>query len=184
MCSFMDRNNLLIFNWNVRGLNDAAHREIVREAIASARPNIICLQETKINNITDALVIETVGQQADSYLQLGAQGTRGGLLLAWNKDLISITNAVIRNFTISASVQITSSSTPFLLTTCYGPVDEARKDDVLAELQEIRASVTQPWLVIGDFNLIHQASDKYNLNLNRRMMGKFRRILDNCELME
>ena len=39
-------------------------------------------------------------------------------------------------------------------------------------------------MIIGDFNLIYQAADKSNLNLNRRMMGKFRRTLDNCELME
>jgi hypothetical protein len=39
-------------------------------------------------------------------------------------------------------------------------------------------------MIIGDFNLIYQAADKSNLNLNRRLMGKFRRSLDDCELME
>jgi endonuclease/exonuclease/phosphatase family metal-dependent hydrolase len=37
---------------------------------------------------------------------------------------------------------------------------------------------------MGDFNLIYKASDKNNLNLNRRLMGKFRAALDACELME
>lgn len=41
-----------------------------------------------------------------------------------------------------------------------------------------------PWLVIGDFNLIYQACDKNNLNLNRCLMGKFRRTLDDCELIK
>ena len=31
---------------------------------------------------------------------------------------------------------------------------------------------------------IYQAGDKSNLSLNRRLMGKFRRALDECELME
>jgi hypothetical protein len=39
-------------------------------------------------------------------------------------------------------------------------------------------------MIIGDFNLIYQATDKNNLNLNRRLMGKFRRTLDECELIE
>jgi hypothetical protein len=35
-----------------------------------------------------------------------------------------------------------------------------------------------------DFNLVYKASDKNSLNLNRRLMGKFRAALHDCELME
>lgn len=48
--------------------------------------------------------------------------------------------------------------------------------------QPVPAAV--PWMIIGDFNLIYQASDKSNLSFNRRLMGKFRRALDECELMD
>jgi hypothetical protein len=37
---------------------------------------------------------------------------------------------------------------------------------------------------MGDFNLIYEAHDKNNLNLNRRLMGQFRRTLDDYELLE
>jgi hypothetical protein len=37
---------------------------------------------------------------------------------------------------------------------------------------------------MGDFNLIYKADDKNNLNLNRRLMGRFRAALDECELLE
>jgi hypothetical protein len=120
----------------------------------------------------------------DSYLHLDAQGTRGGILLAWNKDIISISNAVNRTFSISATIKVVSSDTPFLLTTCYGPAEDRRKDEFLAELRAVKPTTNTPWMIIGDFNLIYQASDKNNLNLNRRMMGKFRRVLDDCELLE
>jgi exonuclease III len=180
----MDSSDLIMLNWNVRGLNDAAHRELVRQTVASARPNIVCLQETKLSNITASLARETLGQYLDSYIELGAQGTRGGILLGWDKDMVSVSNVVNRSFTISAMVQVSSNSTSFLLTTCYGPSDDSRKDDFLDELKTIKPVPNVPWLIIGDFNLIYQASDKNNLNLNRRLMGKFRRALDECELME
>jgi endonuclease/exonuclease/phosphatase family metal-dependent hydrolase len=77
-----------------------------------------------------------------------------------------------------------SSDTPFLLTTCYGPAEDRRKDEFLAELRAVKPTTNTPWMIIGDFNLIYQASDKNNLNLNRRMMGKFRRVLDDYELLE
>jgi exonuclease III len=184
----MDSGDLSILNWNVRGLNDAAHRELVREAIVCARPAIVCLQETKLNVVDDNLAQQILGPLLNSYLALNAQGTRGGILLAWNKDIVSINSATNRSFSISATVQI-PNATAFMLTTCYGPADDARKDDFLTELRTIRAAVTAagdtvPWLIIGDFNLIYQASDKNNLNLNRRMMGRFRKTLDDCELME
>lgn len=180
----MDRSDLTILNWNVRGLNDAAHRELVREVVVCSRPKMVCLQETKLSSFNTGLAYETLGQHLNSYLTLDAQGTRGGILLAWDKDTVSISNALNRTFTISATVTAASPNVPFLLTTCYGPADDSRKDDFLAELQAIKPDSAVPWMIIGDFNLIYQASDKSNLNLNRRMMGKFRRCLDGCELLE
>jgi hypothetical protein len=38
--------------------------------------------------------------------------------------------------------------------------------------------------VVGDFNMIYQARDKSNPNLNRRLMGSFRHTLNICELFE
>jgi hypothetical protein len=32
--------------------------------------------------------------------------------------------------------------------------------------------------------MIYQASDKNNLNLNKRLMGTFRQTINNCELFE
>lgn len=40
------------------------------------------------------------------------------------------------------------------------------------------------WLCLGDFNLIYEARDKNNNNINRRFMDLFRRALDASELME
>lgn len=180
----MNSSDLSLLNWNVRGLNDAAHRELVRNTVTSYRPNIACLQETKLSAFNARLANETLGHLLDSYLELPEQGTRGGILLAWNKDVISVTNPINRTFTILAMVAVASNSTPFLLSTCYGPADDARKKEFLVELLLIKPAAPTPRLIIGDFNLIYQAADKSNLNLNRRLMGKFRRELDDCELIE
>jgi len=74
----MDSTDLTILNWNVRGLNDAAHRELVRETVVSSRPSLVYLQETKLASLSDSLARDTLGLALDSYLELGAQGTRGG----------------------------------------------------------------------------------------------------------
>lgn len=54
----------------------------------------------------------------------------------------------------------------------------------MQELRDIRALCVGLWLVAGDFNLIYQAEDKNNSNLNRALMGHFRRLLDDSAIKE
>jgi hypothetical protein len=61
---------------------------------------------------------------------------------------------------------------------------DADKCLFLQEIKDIRDLHPGPWAIAGDFNLIVDAADKNNTNLNRRMMGKFRRVLTDLELME
>lgn len=55
----------------------------------------------------------------------------------------------------------------FLLTNVYGPMEDADKEDFLQEMCEVAPSGQVPWLIMGDFNLIYEARDKNNLNLDR-----------------
>jgi hypothetical protein len=66
----------------------------------------------------------------------------------------------------------------------YGPSDDAAKPEFLRELLRIRSVVVGPWLAIGDFNLIYEARDKSNTNLNRRLMSLFRDAINACEFKE
>ena len=45
-------------------------------------------------------------------------------------------------------------------------------------------TVSDKWLLIGDFNLILDASDKSNANLNMRLMCAFRDAIQELELRE
>jgi hypothetical protein len=73
---------------------------------------------------------------------------------------------------------------PFLLTVVYGPTDDAEKMEFLNELLSVAPVSQTQWVVLRDFNMIYEARDKSNLNLNRHLMGRFRRALDRCELFE
>ena len=54
----------------------------------------------------------------------------------------------------------------------------------LVELQQRRDLCPGPWVVLGDFNMILNANEKNNVNLNRSMMRRFRMFVDNNELKE
>uniref|UniRef100_A0A341M898 Endonuclease/exonuclease/phosphatase domain-containing protein n=1 Tax=Brachypodium distachyon TaxID=15368 RepID=A0A341M898_BRADI len=43
--------SMKILNWNVRGLGNSDKNLLIMNAICSTRPDIVCLQETKLDNI-------------------------------------------------------------------------------------------------------------------------------------
>lgn len=54
----------------------------------------------------------------------------------------------------------------------------------LQELRQIKQNLSDKWLIIGDFNMILSAQDESNNNLNKRLMGAFRRLVNDLELKE
>lgn len=87
--------HLSFLSWNVRGLNDGAHRELVRESIVSARPSVVCLQETKISSMSWQILMETLGERLWGCCTLDANGTRGGILLAWDQNAVQLLDIAV-----------------------------------------------------------------------------------------
>ena len=56
--------------------------------------------------------------------------------------------------------------------------------EFLRELRAVSTIVSDKWLLIGDFNLILDARDKSNTNLNRRLMSAFRDAIQDLDLRE
>lgn len=77
-----------------------------------------------------------------------------------------------------------ADSTDWLITVVYGPQADADKLLCLHELHALASQDRERWLILGDFDLIYQAYDKNNLNLNRRFMGSFKTTIDGLKLKE
>lgn len=54
----------------------------------------------------------------------------------------------------------------------------------MQELRNIAPTACSEWMILGDFNLVYQAEDKSNTNLDRRLMGSFNTTLDDLLLTE
>lgn len=177
----MDLSNIII--WNIRGLNKRAHRDAVRALIADVRPEIVCLQETKTQQISSRVLLPTLGSEFDQHVALPAQGTRGGILVAWRGAVCQAITTRVDVYSVSVLFQ-SSSGNQWWFTGVYGPQPDVQKLEFLQEMRDIRAACTGPWLLAGDFNLIYRAADKNNQNLDRAMMGRFRRLLNDLEMRE
>lgn len=70
-----------ILSWNIRGLNMPTKRDMVCEVAAVHRPVILCLQETKIDSWSPALVREIGGANLADCIVLPMIGSMGGIAI-------------------------------------------------------------------------------------------------------
>lgn len=67
-----------------------AKRASIRNLILSSGATIVCLQETKVENWSPQMLVETVGQDLASNCAIRpAVGVAGGILLVASKDFSS-----------------------------------------------------------------------------------------------
>jgi exonuclease III len=91
-------NHLLV--WNARGLNTRTRRNVVRDIVEQHRISVLCLQETKIEDLSVAMNIDISGMDFD-YAFLPAVGVAGGASVAWRRDLWGASSPTIRCFSIT-----------------------------------------------------------------------------------
>lgn len=175
-----------ILSWNVRGLNNPAKRRAVQMFVAETKCNIVCLQETKIEAMTRPLVMETLGPRfADNFLEMPTQGSRGGILLACLEGLeISENNLAAGDYSVSGTITSRADGATWSITGVYGPQAEGDKVLFMEELRRIKQHTLSRWMLLGDFNMIYKASEKSNNNINLRLMGRFRAMIEDLELID
>jgi exonuclease III len=71
-------------SWNVRGLNSPARQEEVKQVIQIYRPDLVCLQETKMESVSQLSIRNALGHvYQDNYMpfcqQLGLVGESSSL---------------------------------------------------------------------------------------------------------
>jgi exonuclease III len=168
-----------ILDWNPRGLNSIARRDAVRDLLRDTHASIVCLQETKLSVIDGHLISSMLGSNfTANYAFLPAIGTSGGILIAVSDAYFSLSNVHITTNTVSASIGVMSDGSEWSITCVYGPQGDGDKLLFIDELRDLKPRMLPAWLLLGDFNLITKASDKNNLNINRRLIGKFRAARD------
>ena len=133
--------------------------------------------------ITADVVNQCLGNKFDGFYYVPVVGTRGGILLAWDSTVVSISNRHITANTITGLV--TQDETPmWWLTGVYGPQGDADKIEFIQELRDVRDLHAGSWTVVGDFNLLVNLEDKNRVTFNRRMMARFHAFLNRMELKE
>jgi len=119
---------------NVRGLGQTDKCDVVRDNVAKNHPQIACLQETKLMDLDARAVRAFLPSALDDYRFTPAVGSRGGILTAWNYSAFTRSNYWSTAYTLTVTLQSTTSDLSFNLTNIYGPANHPQSSAFLDEL--------------------------------------------------
>jgi exonuclease III len=157
----------------------------VKHVIDLYKPDIICIQETKISFFDTSLIRNSLGSDFENNsVYLPAKGTRGGIILTVMASIMQLSNPVLTSHTISAIVTNLIIRKSWMLTGVYGPQGDLEKKKFIWELKQLKQSAKPEWVLLGDFNLISDVQDKNNGRLDRGMMLRFRRAINHLAVKE
>jgi hypothetical protein len=108
----------------------------------------------------------------------------GGILLAARWSYLQLQNPVTTDHSISTTTFDSRNNALWMLTGVYEAQGELDKKMFIREIKHLKQVALLKWLLLGDFNLICQESDKNNSRINRSLMLQFRRALNHLEVRE
>lgn len=92
------------------------------------KPDIVCIQETKMAEVDDTIVRNSIVREYEGdYKFFPADGTRGGILVASKSTLLSLGDVHLTNNTISTLVTDERRNITWRLTVVYGPQGDMEK---------------------------------------------------------
>ena len=124
-----------------------ARRQVVRDLVTDHRCNIVCLQETKLANVDDSVIIQTLGQQfVGSYSYLPADGTRGGVIIACSQDHYNLHTVATGQHAVSANITSRADNSQWSITGVYGPQEDQEKIQFITEISSLRQQMHSSWV--------------------------------------
>lgn len=149
-----------IISWNVRGLNEKDKRLAVRHTIITEKPDIVCLQETKLSATTPTIISQTCGRRFKEFAVKDADGTKGGILVAWDPRRLTRLKQTATTYCLTLEMQLEDTGQSITVTGVYGPSVRSNRVGFYEDLATNNPNNNKPWLLCGDFNATLKPEDR------------------------
>ena len=138
-----------ILCWNVRGINDCAKRKLIKGVVRNQKPDLVCLLETKVKDVSLQLVKSVGVGRFLNWASVDARGAAGGLLLFWDNRVLEKLEIESGGYSISVRFRNCADGFSWIFSGVYGPVIGSEKEDFWEELGAIRGLWEDPWCIGG-----------------------------------
>ncbi|XP_026410320.1 uncharacterized protein LOC113305515 [Papaver somniferum] len=146
-----------IIAWNCQGFNDVNTRNHLKNLSIIHNPDIIFVQETKVNS--DKIIKLSKNLDFPNITYEKSIGLSGGLLLLWKDGFdFEIVFSSINMF--HCLVKTESSKPKWLLSCIYGSCNPQEKKTQWEFIRDIGLEIQKPWVLIGDLNITLDPTDR------------------------
>ena len=145
---------LKIMSWNVRGVNNQDKRKVLKAFIRFKKVDIVCSQETKIQNMSVGLVRSLGVGRFPDWGKVDTEGSIGGILIFWDKRVVELVDMETGIFSVSCYFGNCTDGFQWMFFGVYGPVVYSKREFFWEELGAVRGLWNGPWCVGGDFNMV------------------------------
>ncbi|KAA3474191.1 reverse transcriptase [Gossypium australe] len=144
-------------SWNVRGLGSPRAVRRLRYLIKQQNPRLVFLMETKLDKTRMEKVRKSCG--LFNGIDVEAEGTRGGLSLAWKDDIV-VTLRSFSKWHMDVLIKEDGNQEDWRFTGPYGSPYLRDQNLVWNLLKRLSQEGNYPWLVARDFNEIMYSFEK------------------------
>ena len=110
-----------LLSWNVRGANDSFKRKIIKTFIRNQKVDLLCIQETKIQPMSEGVVRSLGSGRFLDWRALDANGVARGLLICWDKRSLEILDWEEGQFSLSCRFRNVEDGVVWVFTRVCGP---------------------------------------------------------------
>jgi hypothetical protein len=145
---------------------------------------VVCVQETKLSLLSPKKKRVFLPPSLTECATIAADGSRGGISTAWDPRVLSLTSSIGKTFSLTTVFSSTTTATSLTVTNVYTPSDHSRTPVFTAEMIDLSPSVTGPWLILGDFNLIRKPCEKNTPRFDCNLAAAFNSMIQSMALFE
>jgi exonuclease III len=156
-----------IVSWNCRGLGNPSKVEAVKDLLKNESPEILMLQETKIEGETLIEIIKLKWKK-NVGKAMRKRGSSGGLATLWSKDKFHLESYFETQHWIHTKLQNYSSKITFSLFNLYVPILSTENEYCWQTLSVFLENQLHTNIIIArDLNLIFEPNEKRGGNCSR-----------------
>ena len=175
---------LKLLSWNVRGANNPNKRNIIRNFIRSQRVDLVCLQETKVQEMSLAVARSLGAGRMAEWRSVEAEGSAGGILVFWNTRKLELVESEFGHFSVTCKFKNVEDSFMWAFTGVYGLVKRSKRELFWEELGALKGWWEGPWCIGGDFNVVLSPYDRSLVGRLSYPMRRFNKVLNELGLRD
>jgi ribonuclease HI/exonuclease III len=156
-----------VVSWNCRGMGNKVKEEAVRSLIRIETPDILLIQETKMEG-KDFLQVSKKFWKKGGGLAVSARGASGGLGSLWNNSKYSLITQILNDHWLYLKLQLLDTKEVISLFNVYALVNAGEKKACWDSIRNLAETENVENVIIaGDLNLTLLLSEKRGGNIVR-----------------